>query len=131
MSQEPNIDPRHSTKRAALVILGPTVAAIGLLFTVIGFGSIFFSASRYFWCAFVGLPLLVVGVALSTLVLKDMFNYMAKGTKGGVKTTAQAIGEGLYESFSTAKPKATCPRCRQANDADAKFCKDCGAAMGS
>jgi hypothetical protein len=150
MSDEPNIDPRHSVTRAVLGILGPTLAGVGLLFAVIGFGSFFssfgtFEPPRYFWCVFVGLPLLAAGIALSMFafsgsiaryyfgenvpVMKDTFNYLAQGTKGGVRTTAQAVGEGLSTGLSPAAPKATCPRCQQANDADAKFCKNCGAAM--
>jgi len=152
MNEEDRIDPRHTTTRTALRILGPTVAGIGLLFTVIGFGSFFssfgtFEPPRYFWCAFIGLPLLVLGLALTHFaflgsfaryvsgeaapVMKDTFNYMAEGTKGGVRTTAQALGEGLAEGLSTTKPKAICPRCNLANDPDAKFCKNCGTAMAS
>jgi hypothetical protein len=132
--------------------LGPTLAGIGLVFTVIGFGSFFssfgtFEPPRYFWCAFVGLPLLVVGLAVSHLaflgsfaryffgettpVVKDTFNYLAEGTKGGVKTTAQALAEGLAEGLSKDRPKAICARCKQANDPDARFCKTCGAEMAS
>jgi hypothetical protein len=152
MSQEPQIDPRHSTTRAALRVLGPALAGVGLLFTVFGFGSFFssfgtFEPPRYYWCAFVGLPLLFLGAALCLFafsgsfaryyfgetapVVKDTFNYLAEGTQGGVRATAQAVGEGLSEGLSSGAPKATCPRCHQANDADAKFCKHCGAALAS
>ncbi|MBV9124043.1 MAG: zinc ribbon domain-containing protein [Planctomycetes bacterium] len=152
MNEEPKLDPRHSTTRTALRILGPTLAGIGLLFTIFGFGSFFssfgtFEPPRYFWCAFVGLPLLWAGIVLCMLafygsiaryyvgeaapVMKDTFNYLAEGTKGGVRTTAQAVGEGWSEGLSSVTPKATCPHCHQANDADAKFCKNCGAAMAS
>jgi hypothetical protein len=152
MNQEPNIDRKHSTTKRVLWILGPTVAGIGLLFTVIGVGNFFSSLGtlgppRYFWCAFIGLPLLVIGLALTHFaflgsfaryyfgetapVVKDTFNYLADGTKGGVRTTAQAIGEGLAEGLATARPRTICPRCNQANDPDAKFCKHCGAAIAS
>jgi hypothetical protein len=135
-----------------LQIVGPTLAIIGLLFTIIGLGSLFsssgtFELPRYFWCAFVGLPLLFVGLALSHFaflgsffryyfgeaapVLKDTFNYLAEGTKGGMKSTAQAIGEGLSAGVSMGKLRTICLHCNQANDADAKFCKHCGAAMPS
>jgi hypothetical protein len=148
MSEETKIDPKHSVTRTVLRTLGLTLAGAGLLFVVVGAASFFssigtFEPPKYFWCAFVGIPLLFVGIALSMFafygsfaryyfgeaapVVKDTFNYMAEETKGGVKTIAQAIGEGL----STARPMATCSRCNQANDADAKFCKHCGAAMTS
>jgi hypothetical protein len=93
------------------------------------------------------LPLLFIGAAVSMFafygsfaryyfgetapVLKDTFNYLAEGTQGGVRTTAQAVGEGLSAGMASGAPKETCPRCHQANDADAKFCKHCGAAMTS
>ena len=65
---------------------------------------------------------------------KDTFNYMAGGTRDGVRTVATAVGEGLGlrrpagsasgDSTSTAGP--ACPSCGAANDADAKFCDECG-----
>jgi hypothetical protein len=152
MSQEPQIDPRHTSTKQVLRIVGPVLAGLGLLFTIIGFGSFFssfgsFEPPRYFWCVFVGLPLLFVGAAVSmvafsgsfaryyfgetTPVLKDTFNYLAEGTQGGVRTTAQAVGEGLSQGLASGAPKATCPKCQQANDADGKFCKHCGAEMAS
>ena len=70
MSEESKIDPSHSTSRQFLRMLGPTTAVLGLLLTIIGFGSLLSSFGspempRYFWCAFIGLPLLGVGVAMS------------------------------------------------------------------
>jgi zinc-ribbon domain len=148
MNEEEKIDPRHSTTRAVLRVAGPVLAGIGLLLIVIGMASFFssfgtFGPPRYFWCAFVGMPLLFVGLVLSQFafygafagylsgegapVVKDTFNYLAEGTRGGVKTTAEAIAEGL----SAAGPRAVCPRCNQVNDADARFCKHCGAALVS
>ncbi|MGD0383318.1 MAG: hypothetical protein ABSA77_07360, partial [Thermoguttaceae bacterium] len=64
MSQD--IDPQHSDIRDLLRVIGPLVAGVGLIFTIIGIGSFFssfgsFEPPRYFWCAFIGLPLLAVG----------------------------------------------------------------------
>ena len=116
MSEESKIDPKHSTSRLFLRMLGPTITGLGLLLTVIGFGSFLYSFGshefpRYFWCIFVGLPLLFVGISMSmfgflgsftryvsgeqTPVMKDSFNYLAEGMQEGVKTVATAIGEGL------------------------------------
>jgi len=65
------IDPQHSDTRDFLRVLGPLVAGVGLIFTIIGIGNFFasfysfgpgsFGLPRYFWCAFIGLPLLAVG----------------------------------------------------------------------
>lgn len=140
---------QHRGARATLRVLGPLVAIVGLVFAVIGFGS-FFSAfgssgpPKYFWCAFVGLPLLGVGVAMTKFaylgavtrymanevapVGKDTFNYMAHGTRDGVREIASAVGEGLGlrgESHEVVR----CHKCNKENDADARFCDSCGEAL--
>jgi hypothetical protein len=92
------------------------VAFAGLIFTIVGFGSFFssfgsFGPPRYFWCAFVGLPLLGVGLGICKFaylgavsryvagevapVGKDVVNYLAQGTKGAVRDLAAAVSEGL------------------------------------
>jgi hypothetical protein len=151
MSDETKIDPKHSTTRLVLRMLGPTIAGLGLLFTVVGFGSFFSSFGtsgppRYFWCAFVGMPLLFVGGAMCMFaflgsyaryvfgetapVHKDTFNYLAEGTQGGVRTVARAVGEGLAEGLHGHGGAGNrCPGCHHDNDSDAKFCKTCGISL--
>jgi hypothetical protein len=132
-------------------MLGPTITGLGLLLTVIGFGSFLYSFGshefpRYFWCIFVGLPLLFVGISMSmfgflgsftryvsgeqTPVMKDSFNYLAEGMQEGVKTVATAIGEGLAAGMHKDGGAGTrCLGCHHDNDFDAKFCKNCGASL--
>ena len=151
MSEESKIDPRHSSSKQFLRMLGPIIAGLGLLFTIIGFGSLLSSfgsheAPRYFWCAFVGLPLLFVGVAMSMFgflgsftryvsgeqapVIKDSFNYLAEGMQEGVKTVATAIGEGLAVGMhKDGYVGKRCLTCDHENDVDAKFCKNCGSSL--
>jgi hypothetical protein len=151
MSEESKIDPRHSITRVVLRTLGPIIAALGLILTVIGFGSFLasfgtFESPRYFWCAFVGLPLLFVGTSLCMLaflgsfaryvfgeaapVQKDTFNYLAEGTKGGLRTVAKAVGEGLTEGMQKARSEVIrCPNCHHDNDTNAKSCKNCGSSL--
>jgi zinc-ribbon domain len=151
MSEESKIDPKHSLSRRILRTLGPIIASLGLLLTVIGFGSFFtsfgtFEPPRYFWCVFLGLPLLFVGVALCMFaylgsvtrymsgeaapVQKDTFNYLAEGTKEGVRTFATAVGEGIATGLhSSGSGTVRCPNCQADNDRDAKFCKHCGTAL--
>ena len=151
MSEESRIDPKHAGTRRVLRTLGPVLAGLGLLLLIVGFGSFFasfgsFEPPRYFWCAFVGIPLLFVGAALCMMgymgayfryfageaapVQKDTFNYLAEGTQEGVKTVATAVGQGLAAGLRADTPAGRrCPRCEQANDADARFCKGCGAAL--
>jgi hypothetical protein len=62
--------PKHNAVRTFLRIGGPLMALIGLVFLTVGLVSFFsafggFQPPRLFWCAFVGLPLLFVGVVMS------------------------------------------------------------------
>ena len=104
--------PQHDSIRAVLRVTGPIVAALGLLFVIVGIGSFFssfgnFEPPRYFWCAFVGMPLLAVGAAMCKFgymgaifrylageaapVAKDTFNYMGEGVQPGIKSIAKAV----------------------------------------
>lgn len=144
------IDPQHSEKRAVLRIVGPIIFILGLGFLVVGMVS-FFAAfggngfPRYFWCCFVGLPLLWLRAVLSGAgfmgaaaryvageqapVAKDTFNYMADGTKEGVKQVATAVGEGLAAGGIGKPVQVRCHKCNQLNDGDSKFCKHCGTSL--
>ena len=154
--EEEKIDPGHGGIRDVLRVVGPIVAVIGLIFGIVGIAS-FFSAfggsgpPRQFWCAFVGMPLLAVGIALTKFgymgkfaryvageiapVGKDTFNYMADGTKDGIKTVAKAIGEGLGGALGgaaaagPARTKVRCHKCNSLVAEDSKFCGNCGAAV--
>jgi hypothetical protein len=151
MTEESKIDPKHSASRLVLRMFGLSISGLGLLFTVIGFGSLVssfgsFEPPRYFWCAFVGMPLLFIGAAMSVFgflgtfaryvsgeaapVQKDTFNYLAEGVQDGVRTVSTAIGEGLAAGMhgdrSAGKP---CLSCHHSNDLDAKFCRNCGTSL--
>lgn len=145
------IDDGHRQTRSVLRVVGPSVALAGLVFVVIGFGSFFasfgsFAPPRYFWCAFVGMPLLGVGIAICKFAFmgrvaryvanevapvgKDTFNYMADGTKEGVQELASAVGDGLRsDSFAEPKRVVRCHKCNLDNDSDANFCSGCGSAL--
>jgi hypothetical protein len=118
--------PQHNTIRTAMRIGGPIIAALGLIFTIVGFGSFFssfgsFEPPGYFWCAFVGLPLVAVGLVmckfgyLGTIyryfageaapVAKDAVNYMGEGIQPGVKAVAKAVTEGIIEAQKEQQPK--------------------------
>ena len=127
------------------------MALVGLVFVVIGIGSFFasfgsFGPPRYFWCAFVGIPLLGVGVAICKFAFmgqvaryvanevapvgKDTFNYMAHGTRDGVRDLATAVGDGLRSSgFADPSRIVRCHKCNSDNDAVANFCSGCGSAL--
>jgi len=143
-----DIDPRHAARRAALRRIGPLVAGIGVVFAVIGIGSFFLSFGShepppYFWCAFVGLPLIGIGLGLTkfgymgaisrymanevTPVGVDVVNTMAEGTKDAVRDVATAVGEGIAASRGgEAVEVVRCHKCNETNEATAGFCKQCG-----
>jgi hypothetical protein len=126
------------------------LAASGGIFMIVGFVDFFsaFGGSNQpskFWCFFVGMPLLFFGLVMlkfgymgavarymageAAPVMKDTFNYMARGTREGVRDIASAVGEGLRgEGAETA---VSCHKCGHANDGDANFCDECGSALAS
>lgn len=145
----PHIDPQHPERRNALRVIGTAVVVVGVIFSAIGIGSFFsafgtFEPPRYFWCAFIGFPLIGVGATICKFAFlgsvtrymanevapvgKDVVNYMADGTKGAVRDMAAAVGEGLRASESERR-QVRCRKCNTGNDATAKFCKSCGAPL--
>jgi RNA polymerase subunit RPABC4/transcription elongation factor Spt4 len=150
---EQRIDPGHTGVRNTLRIVGPVVLVTGVGFVVVGLVD-FFSAFRghdqphLFWCFFVGLPLVFAGGVMTQIAFmgkvlrymaqetapvgKDTFNYLANGTKDGIKTVAGAIGQGLREGGfgGTSQTTVRCHKCNALVQADAKFCAQCGQSLG-
>lgn len=114
-----NINPNHQKEKSFLKTLGPLILFVGICFIAVGMISFFssfgsFSPPKYFWCSFVGMPVMFVGIVMTKFgymgkvarytaaevapVGKDTFNYMAKETQEGVSHITQAIREGSTES---------------------------------
>jgi uncharacterized membrane protein len=151
MTEEEKIDPKHATARAVLRVLGPALALVGLVLIVIAMVSFFsafgtFGPPRYFWCAFLGIPLLFVGLAMcqygyfgsilryvageAAPVQKDTFNYLAEGTQQGVRTAARAAGEGFAAGMGVSgKANGVCPHCQHGHEPAARYCSNCGTAL--
>jgi hypothetical protein len=149
----PDIDARHEQTRRMLRRVGVSLIVTGGVLTVVGIGS-FMAAfggmepPRYFWCAFIGLPIGFAGAALTSYgfmgsvarysagemapVAKDSFNYMAEGTKDGIRMMASAVGEGLRAGSPPAAgaERIRCHKCNHANAPESKFCAECGASLG-
>jgi hypothetical protein len=111
--------PRQAQVRTVLRRSGLSLLAIGLLLTIVGVASFFmaFGGSdfpRFFWCAFVGIPLIFLGSAMSMFgfagsmqryvvgevapVAKDALNYMGTNTQPGVRAVASAITSGVLDA---------------------------------
>ena len=130
-------------------MFGWLLVIAGGIFTAIGLIDFFSSFSAFpnggsptkFWCAFVGLPLLGLGLMLLKLgymgtfmryvagetvpVATDAVNEMAHGTQEGVATVAAAVRRGLTENPTV----IACPECDADNAPEASFCDQCGATM--
>lgn len=139
------IDKKHNEKRAFLRTMGIIVLVIGLGFLMVGmvnffsaFSNPFGGGPRLFWCNFVGIPLLFIGIVMISAgymgavaryeaeeiapVGKDVFNYMANETSEGVETIAKSIHNGITNGNKTLR----CTKCNELNDSDAKYCNNCG-----
>lgn len=149
MKDEERLNPGHSQARGALRTIGPLLIAVGGVFMAVGLISFFsafgsFAPPKYFWCCFVGIPLLGVGLMItkfaymgammryvageSAPVAKDTINYVASGTREAVRGVAGAIREGLSgEGEATVR----CAECDEENDAGARFCNQCGGQLAT
>ena len=155
-NQEFKIDPGHKGPQGFLRKMGPLILIGGIVLTAVGVVSVFaVGPSIWFACAFLGLPMIFVGTAMTQFgyigrvarymsqevapVGKDTFNYMADGTQEGVKTVSKAFAKGLSEAgiglggigAAPAGPdvQIKCHKCSEMNDEDAKFCSNCGTAI--
>lgn len=134
-------------------IVGPSLVVVGGLFSVIGLIS-FFSAfyspmsgmPQYFWCVFIGFPLIAFGAGVTKFaylgsiaryiasetapVQRDTFNFVAHGIRPGVKDLAEAIAQGLdvnrSDSITTTGSVNYCSECGSPAAFSAKFCSQCG-----
>lgn len=107
--------------RKKLRFFGLLILTAGIILTLIGMISFFsvfgsFEPPRFFWCAFLGMPLIFVGTVMTFLgyigafaryfagesapVTKDVVNYMGENTQSGVKSVAKAITQGIKEGLS-------------------------------
>ena len=131
---------QHKKVKRILQVVGITTLLIGIVFALIGFID-FFNALQEgmperFWCLFVGMPLIGIGASLLGVGFKrEVMKYMekesapvvneaAKDMAPAVKTVAAAV----KEAVSGSEKGKTCA-CGCENEADGKFCKNCGAPL--
>lgn len=146
--EEEILNPGHASKRSVLRILGPIVLLTGIVLMAVGFINFMMSMGtgsgppRLFWCFMLGMPVLFVGIVMTKIgflgavarymaaesapVAKDTFNYMADGTKDGVRDITTAIREGITGEHGSVH----CNDCGHENDSEAQFCDQCGETVG-
>ena len=148
--EEEKLNPGHIKLRNKLRIIGPIVMGFGGLLIVTGIINLIIAIANedvpwLFWCIVLGIPTLGVGGMItqfafigavtryvageSAPVGKDTFNYMAKETQPGVRDITTAIREGLTEPQAGTSNTVACSQCHHPNDADARFCDQCGNEM--
>jgi len=143
---------QQSGVRTFLRVGGPIIFGIGLLLTIAGMISFFsafgsFGLPENFWMAFIGLPLMGVGGAMTKAgYLGPATRYVAGEVTPSLRDTLGALGIGSGARVCAAcgahndansrfcdacgKPLSrACASCGASNDADARFCDGCGAAL--
>lgn len=152
MRDEEQLNPGHREVRTILRVVGPLLIGVGAIFMAIGLISFFsafgsFEPPRYFWCCFIGAPLIAIGSGLTKVaymgamfryfagevapVQKDTFNYLAKGVSPGVTELTQAVREGWQGNsrdpgLDPSDAVKYCSNCGQGAAATANFCSSCG-----
>jgi len=135
---------KYSGARNIFKVLGPLCLLIAFLLiasAVVGFmkpmsiDQAFNGGPDHFINFFIAMPFFIGGAIMTNLgymrtaasytaremapVAKDTFNYIAKEAQPGIRNIASAIKGDNIE-------KVTCQNCQTLNDADAKFCNECG-----
>jgi hypothetical protein len=154
------INPGHQNVRRVLRVVGPIVLGVGILFMLAGFVDFalvmakpFQREPTLFWCFFIGMPLLFVGIVMTHAgfagkIMRywsqeiappavDTFNYAAREGRHGVQQIAGAIGEGLRGAVGAAAGASgppvihiRCHKCNHDNESGARFCSRCGVSLG-
>ena len=153
MPFEMNRGPRVSDSvRNVCRVLGPLclIVAVGLI--AVSFVSFFQYASRdtrevlnqmlqtgrpvgprYFWCFFVAVPIFLLGGIMTNIGYMGLAGrYVARELAPAGREIVNAVLGDREIHLDAAHARArTCPKCAGENDADARFCKQCGEALSA
>lgn len=139
-----NTPEHHKALKKRLKIAGFILLFVGIVFAAIGFIS-FFSAfggssmPRYFWCAFIGLPMIAIGAGLLGFAYKQeisryvknesvpVINEAGREVAPAVRDIASAVKEGLSDDASQ-NAFVRCS-CGELNEKGSKYCKCCGKSL--
>lgn len=127
MADGPGPEGQHHV-RNGFRIAGGALVALGGILLVIGVGSLLSTMNsdsmvgpRYFWLAFVGMPLLAVGG----------WCLQAGFLGAATRYVAGEVGPVLSESLPLLTGEARhCAQCGHGEDVEARFCSSCGTPLG-
>ena len=105
--------------------LGVILTVIGLISWASSWGKI--GAARYYWAAFLGLPIIAVGSAL--MGLRNL-GPTSRRLSGEMVLVARNDVNGLNQ-VTVEDNVVTCNRCQATNSARARFCNQCGTALNA
>jgi ribosomal protein L40E len=110
--------------------LGIILVGLGVILTVVGAVSLVSSwgtigGSRYFWAAYLGLPLIALGSVLTQSRNLSADRLSTSGDRN------QTVNDGVSAASGQTPLETTidCQRCHAPNPGDAKFCNQCGNAL--
>lgn len=116
----------QASLRSAMRIVGPAMVGLGVVMAGIALFDFFaafggFGMPRNFWMAFIGLPLIAIGSAITKFAyLGPASRFVAGEVTPTIRDTLGALGLG---------GPTTCAACGGQNAPDATFCDDCGVPM--
>lgn len=149
---------KHLKVKKTIRVFGITLTVIGGGLTIAGLIS-FFSAfnsmgmPELFWLAFIGLPLLGVGMGMiSFSYQREVARYMKNEHAPVVNETAEDVSPAIHTATKTIKDawsdinstssngakthetnnsrkNVKCAKCGAINDENSKFCSECGASL--
>ena len=127
---------KHEKTKLTFKIVGLCLLVLGIIFTAVGFISFFsamssFDPPKYFWCAFLGLPLLGLGGMLTMFGFKsEMSRYIKNESIPVINEASEELSPAIKSVASTVKEsldtKEILCSCGKENDADSKYCSACG-----
>lgn len=108
--------------------IGPFVLFIGIaglgfsIYDFFTFNS--WDGPKYFWVAFVAMPVIFVGFILTGIAYRGK---LMTSNEEILRAQMKAVGQGLKEGFSDSGHY--CSHCGHQLERDAKFCSECGKAL--
>jgi Double zinc ribbon len=113
--------PHRKRPPGFLRAVGTIVVVLGVALTVIGSISLFASwgtigGSRYYWAAFLGLPLIAIGSAITQPEILGVHDVSLSREVNSVAIDPRTQNEAAV----------TCAHCEAANVSTANFCNQCG-----